>query len=316
MYLIAVALTAALAAAAPPKPTVGYIGLGTMGSSMARHLNVASTEAGGRPALVWNRTPGKAAAHAAEHGTVACETASELAAEADVVCLCLSTTNDVQAVLADLPLRPGALVIDCTSGEPAATRALAAELKARGISFVDAPVSGGPSGASAGTLTSMCGGSEEDFAAAAPWINAWSSKVVHCGTEVGAGDAVKSINNVLNAAHVALAAEGLATLKKLGVAPSVALSVINSSSGRSLQTEGNLPDNVVTRKFSYGFQLGLMRKDVGIAAELVKQQVPTATLIPAVQILFDAAVDELGAGADYTEVVKPLEHATGVEITD
>lgn len=313
--LVATALASAVPTQ-PPKPTVGYIGLGTMGSSMARHLNVASTEAGGRPALVWNRSPEKAASHAAVHGTVACDSAAELAAAVDVVCLCLSTTDDVKAVLAELPLRPGALVIDCTSGEPAATKALAAELKARGVGFVDAPVSGGPGGASAGTLTSMCGGSEEDFAVAAPWINAWSAKIVHCGTEVGAGDAVKSINNVLNAAHVALAAEGLATLKKLGVAPSVALSVINSSSGKSLQTEGNLPDNVVTRKFGYGFQLGLMRKDVGIAAELVKQHAPTATLIPAVQALYDAAVDELGAGADYTEVVKPLERAMGVEIAD
>ena len=115
----------------------------------------------------------------------------------------------VEQVLNDVPLQPGSLVIDCTSGDPVHTQALAARLLSeRGIRFTDAPVSGGPTGAAAGTVTSMVGGAPEDVAEAMPLIKAWSKKVVHCGP-VGAGDATKSVNNVLNSAHLLLATEGM-----------------------------------------------------------------------------------------------------------
>ena len=264
--------------------------------------------------MVWNRRPGVAEEHAAAHGTVACDSVAALAAEADVICLCLSTSAAVESVLSALDLRPGALIIDCTSGEPSASQAIAAALQARGARFVDAPVSGGPAGAEAGTLTSMLGGTEADVTEALQWCGAWSAKVVHCGP-IGAGDAVKSVNNILNAAHIALASEGLAALKKLGVSPSVALDVINSSSGRSLQTE-KFGENIISRKFAYGFALGLMRKDVGIAADLVAEHAPGATLIPAVRELYDAAMEELGQDVDYTAVVKRLERLEGVVLED
>ena len=117
--------------------------------------------------------------------------------------------SHVEQVLNDVPLQPGSLVIDCTSGDPVHTQALAARLLSeRGIRFTDAPVSGGPTGAAAGTVTSMVGGAPEDVAEAMPLIKAWSKKVVHCGP-VGAGDATKSVNNVLNSAHLLLATEGM-----------------------------------------------------------------------------------------------------------
>ena len=310
---LALLVAAASAAVAAPPKTVGFIGLGTMGSHIARHLHAESLKANGRPALVWNRRPGVAEEHAAAHGTVACDSAAALAAEADVICLCLSTSAAVEAVLSSIEeLRPNALIIDCTSGVPAEAQAIAAALQARGARFVDAPVSGGPAGAEAGSLTSMLGGAEADVAEATPWCRAWSAKVVHCGP-VGAGDAVKAVNNVLNAAHIALASEGLAALKSLGVSPSVALEVINSSSGKSLQTE-RFGDNVLSRKFAYGFALALMTKDVGIAADLVAEHAPAATLIPAVRELYNAGLAELGDDEDYTGIVKRLERQVGVEL--
>ena len=187
---------------------VAFVGLGAMGSHLARHLHRFSQEHIGRAAAVWNRSPEKAMLHAEANGTEFARTLAELQ-DVSVLCLCLPTTEHVEQVLNDVPLQPGSLVIDCTSGDPVHTQALAARLLSeRGIRFTDAPVSGGPTGAAAGTVTSMVGGAPEDVAEAMPLIKAWSKKVVHCGP-VGAGDATKSVNNVLNSAHLLLATEGM-----------------------------------------------------------------------------------------------------------
>ena len=132
--------------------SVAFVGLGAMGTHLARHLHGYSLSQLGRPALVWNRSPDKALQHATAHGTEAAGALSELRC-CGVLCLCLPTTAHVQQVLDEVPLRPGALVIDCTSGDPEQTRALAARLAGRGVRFVDAPVSGGPKGAAAGSVT-------------------------------------------------------------------------------------------------------------------------------------------------------------------
>lgn len=291
---------------------VGFVGLGNMGNGLARHLNARSQERYGSPALVWNRTPEKAERHASAFGTKAVGALSDLKRCA-VLCLCLPTTAHVEQVLADVPLSPGTLVIDCTSGDPEQTRELAARLlRDRGVRFVDAPVSGGPAGAESGTLTSMVGGDAADVAAAKVLIDAWSKKVVHCGP-VGAGAATKSINNVLNSAHLLLATEGMLALKSYGVSPATALEAINGGSGMSLQTT-RLPDNVLSRKFSYGFALGLMRKDCAIAGNLVASQTPSATLIPRVVELLHEAEEMLGAEADYTKVALLLEERAGLTL--
>ena len=289
---------------------VGFAGLGTMGGHLAGHLHRFSTEKHGRPALVWNRSPDKAMAHAKTHGTVSVGSLSQL--QCTILCLCLPTTSHVEEVLASVPLQPGALVIDMTSGDPEQTRALASKLAERGIRFVDAPVSGGPTGAEAGTVVSMLGGAPEDVATATEVCGAWSKKVVHCGP-VGAGDATKCVNNVLNAAHLLLATEGMLALKAYGVDPATALEAINGGSGMSLQTQ-RLPDNVLSRKFAYGFALGLMRKDCGIAGSLVGSQTPSATLIPEVVKLLGEAEAEFGADADYTQVAQLLEKRVGVQL--
>mmetsp|Transcript_4270 Transcript_4270/g.14137 ORF Transcript_4270/g.14137 Transcript_4270/m.14137 type:complete len:327 (+) Transcript_4270:912-1892(+) len=301
-----------LSAAVPSSTTktLGWYGLGTMGTSIAGYMHKYSLEKYGRPALVASRTASKAEALSGEIGAEYRADFASLAAECDVIGLCLSTTADVEEVLSSAPLRRGTLIVDVTSGGPAATVELGERLKSKfGVRMVDAPVSGGPVGAETGSLTSMVGGSDDDFAEAVDLIDAWSSKIVKCGP-LGAGNAVKAVNNVLNAAHLLLASEGVIALTKYGVDAHTALDVINSSSGMSLQTQ-RLPQHVLSRKFDFGFQLGLMRKDCVNAADLLKDLTPSATLIPEVTRLMLEAETQFGSNADYTKAAQYLEDLAG-----
>ena len=296
-----------MADAQPQLPqAVAFVGLGAMGVGIAGNLHAGLVSQGGAALTVWNRTAAVAQKHAADHGTVAVAELTEVAA-ADVIVSCLPTSAQVRDVATTLApqLKSGTLWIDCTSGEPVATRAIASEiLSPAGVALVDCPVSGGPSGAASGQLTAMVGGEPEAVARATSLISLFAKKnTVPCGG-LGCACAVKSVNNALNVSHLALvccahqesaplrrllliplipacppvaatclallylnlqAGEGLLALAKFGVAPEVALRAINGSSGRSLQTQERLPQAVLTRNFDYGFKLGLMLKDVDIA---------------------------------------------------
>ena len=142
----------------------------------------------------------------------------------------------------------GATLVDCTSGDPATSRRIAARLAEHGVDFLDAPVSGGVSGAEKGTLTVMVGGDAAVLERVRPVLEAFGKKIVHCG-DVGAGDAVKAVNNALLAVHIWSTAEGLAALAKAGVEAEVALDVINASSGRSNASMNLFPERVLTRAF-------------------------------------------------------------------
>ena len=165
----------------------------------------------------------------------------EIASRVDVVITCLPTSREVEGLL-DGPdgllagLRPGTLFLDCTSGDPATSRRIAARLAERGVAFADAPVSGGTNGAEAGTLTMMVGADAGTFARARPVLEAFGSRIEHVGP-VGAGHAMKAVNNALLAVNILAVGEGLAALVKAGVAPGVAVEVLNASSGRSFVSE-------------------------------------------------------------------------------
>jgi 3-hydroxyisobutyrate dehydrogenase len=207
-------------------------------------------------------------------------------------------------------------VVDATSGDPAISIKIAKILSANDISFVDCPVSGGPAGAKEARLTSMMGGSAEARTKAREIISQTFSKygkVVDVGP-VGSAHATKSINNCLNATHLLVAAEGLLALKAFGVEPSVALEVINNSSGRSLQTQKRVPEKVLTRSFDYGFKLGLMHKDVAIANGLLDEHFKSATVMRETMKLLTAAKSRFGLDADYTEIVKELETRAGLSL--
>ena len=290
------------------KPKVAFLGLGAMGYPMACNLQRA-----GFPTLVWNRTEAKAAANAAACGTSAVNL--EEAAAAEFIFSCLPTSAEVAALVERLRehLRPGTVWVDCTSGDPEASRRIAAELAGKNVAFLDAPVSGGTSGAEEGTLTVMVGGPAEAFEQVRPALAAVGRKVVHVGP-VGAGHALKAINNTLLAANLWAAGEGLAALVKQGVDPNVALAVINASSGRSNATENLIPERVVTRAWPNTFKLGLLAKDVGIGMKVLDGAELPAPLLRLTSEVFQIAKREVGPDADHAEALKLIERWAGVEI--
>ncbi len=292
---------------------VSFLGLGAIGTPMAAHLAKSD-----RSLKVWNRTASRAAAFAAEHGVTHAATPAEAARDADVVITCLPVSHDVASLLDGedgllAGLASGAILVDCTSGDPATSRRIAGRLAERGIRFVDAPVSGGVAGAVAGALTVMVGGEAATLEQVRPVLDRFAKKVVHCGA-VGTGDAVKAVNNALLAAHLWGAAEGLVALRKAGVDPAVALDVINTSSGRSNASMNLFPERVLTRAFPRTFRLALLDKDVGIAAEVAREQKVPAPLLQMTTELFRAAHIALGEEADHVEVVRFIERLAGTEI--
>mmetsp|Transcript_37634 Transcript_37634/g.118633 ORF Transcript_37634/g.118633 Transcript_37634/m.118633 type:complete len:269 (-) Transcript_37634:628-1434(-) len=252
--------------------TVGFIGLGAMGYPIAGHLKKKTDSV-----KVWNRTQTKSCKHATQYSTDMIADVLNLKS-CDIIFSCLPTSADVKYFCESLRDRPAGLIwIDITSGVPHESVLISSLLKDYGHFYVDAPVSGGPKGAVEGTLTSMIGGEVKIVQKVLPWIKCYSKLAMHVGP-CGSGHAVKvcflysqmqfykflcffqSVNNAMNATHLIIAAEGLCTLQKFGVCPADALSVINASSGRSLQTEVRMPMSVLPRTFDYGFKLGLMEK--------------------------------------------------------
>ena len=293
--------------------TVAFLGLGAIGTPMARHLAVPEFSLS-----VWNRTPAKATAFAAEFAVRAAATPAEAARGTDIVITCLPSSREVEALL-DGPngllagMAKGSVLVDCTSGDPATSRRIAARLAERGIGFLDAPVSGGVAGAEIATLTVMVGGDAAILERVMPVLDAFGEKIVHCGP-VGAGHALKAINQAMLAIHIWSLGEGLAALEKAGVTAAVALDVINASSGRSNSSQNLFPQRVLTRAFPRTFRLALLDKDVGIAAQVAREQKVPSPLLQLTAELFAAAHRELGEEADHVEVVKIIEHQAGVEI--
>jgi 3-hydroxyisobutyrate dehydrogenase len=292
---------------------IAFIGLGDIGALMASHLARDPFDL-----VVWNRTPAKAEEFARTHKATVARTPADAVRDAGVVITCLPSSVEVEAVLHGEngmlgSLRKGAVLVDCTSGDPPTSRSIAAELGGRGVDFIDAPVSGGTTAAKSGTLTVMWGGELAVFERVRPVIEAFGKKIVHAGG-VGAGDAIKAVNNALLAVHILSAAEGLAVLVKEGVDPKVALDVINASSGRSNSSENLIPQRVITRAFPRTFRLALLEKDIGIAAVMADDLQVRTPLISLTAERFHEARELLGEEADHVEAVKMVERENGVEI--
>ncbi len=291
------------------KTTVAFLGLGAMGYPMACNLQKA-----GFTTLVWNRTFDKASAHATECGTSAADLKN--AAAAEIIFSCLPTSSEVAEVVEKLlpNLEAGGVWVDCTSGDPAQSRQIAARLAGEGVDFLDAPVSGGTNGAQKGSLTIMVGGSKESFERALPALRALGKKIVHVGP-VGAGHALKAVNNTLLAVNLWAAGEGLAALVKQGVDPRLALEVINASSGRSNASENLIPERVVTRAWPNTFKLGLLTKDVGIGMKVLDGADLAAPLLRLTYEVYQIAKREIGSDADHAEALKLIERWAGAEIS-
>jgi 3-hydroxyisobutyrate dehydrogenase len=292
---------------------VTFLGLGAIGAPMARHLAKAPFSL-----TVWNRTAERARAFASETGARAAASPAEAVRGAAAVITCLPTSREVESLLDGdsgllTGLAEGTLFIDCTSGDPATSRRIADRLASRRIAFMDAPVSGGVSGAIKGELTIMCGADAVTFERAKPVLEAFGKKIVLCGP-VGAGDAVKAVNQALLGIHIWALSEGLVALTKAGVSPTLALDVINASSGRSNVSQNLFTERVITRAFPRTFKLALLEKDVTIAAEFARENRVPSPVTQSVADLLRVARRALGEEADHVEAVKLLEEWAGCEV--
>lgn len=260
----------------------GVIGLGAMGFGMASSLARAGFEVAGYD-------PSPAAQERAREAGIAPKASPEdVFATADVIVLSLPTAAHVEGVIAAaqgaglLGSEAGTkVIIDTSTSEAEVSRKLAAALDAAGHGFLDAPVSGGPSGAASGQLSVMLGGDEKWVGAAMPALEAMAAKILHVGPS-GAGNVAKLVNNMLVASHMVTTLEALRLAEAAGVGAEDALRVINSATGRSAISEIHFPNWVLPRSFDSGFSTGLMRKDVRLARELAQSvgcAMPVADLV-------------------------------------
>lgn len=292
---------------------IGFAGLGAIGAPMAARCAETNELA------VWNRTPARATAFAATHrGVEVAGSLRALAAGRDAVITCLPTSADVAALLdgADgllAGMAPGSMLVDCTSGDPATSRRIAARLAGARIAFVDAPVSGGPPLAATGRLTVMCGGSAADVARAATIVAPFAAKVVRMGP-VGAGHAMKAVNNALLALNILGLAEGMVTLARAGLEPRAMIDVLNASSGRSFASEVLVPERVLTGTWPRLFRLALLEKDIGIADALARELGVPDAVLGAARERCRTLRAELGEAADYLDPIRAAERAAGVEL--
>ena len=232
----------------------------------------------------------------------------EAVRDADVLVTMLPDGGVVRdVVLEAMPqLREGALVIDMSSADPAGSRALGRALAAHGIAMVDAPVSGAVAKAKDATLAIMVGGAKADVERARPILSKMGTDLFHCGP-LGAGHAVKALNNYLGAAGTLAGFEVLLIAKAFGLDPQPMLEAINASTGRNSTTERKIPQQVLTGAFASGFKLALMAKDVGIAASLAQDLGLPAPYLRHTLKLWREAQKKLPKNADHTEIYRYLE---------
>ena len=248
---------------------VAFIGLGVMGFPMAGHL-----KAKGYDVTVYNRTGAKAQAWADKHGGKAAPTPAAAAKDADFVMLMVGNDNDLLEVAlgkdgALAGMKKGAVLVDHTTASADAARKVFAAAKAKGVDFIDAPVSGGQAGAENGKLTVMCGGEKAPFEKAKPVMDSYGRAVTLMG-EAGAGQLTKMVNQICIAGLVQALSEGIAFAEKAGLDADLVLDVISKGAAQSWQME-NRGKTMHQRKFDFGFAVDWMRKDLGICLEEAKR---------------------------------------------
>ena len=238
---------------------VGVVGIGKMGRPIADRLLTA-----GHDVAIYSRIENAGMRTLREHGATVCGSPAELANGSDFVLTALPTEDSVRQVYNELSAvaSPGQIYVDHSTVSPGLNRDCAESLAVRDAAFLDAPVSGGPAGADAGTLTVMVGGDEATFTRALPVFEAFGSKIRLCGP-VGAGQVIKLVNQYLVAVHTLAASEAAAFALRLGADLSTVQDVIGPSFGSSAMLLRNLP-RYVARDFSPATPVGLIAKDLAI----------------------------------------------------
>lgn len=287
---------------------IAFIGLGIMGGPMAGHLAMAGHDVAG-----FNRSPGKAAALVAAGGREATSIA-DAAAEADVVCLMVPDSPDVEDVVHGdggvlASARPGTLVVDFSSIRPDVTVALAAAAGERGLRWLDAPVSGGEAGAVNAALSIMVGGAAEDFAAARPLLDVVGRTVVHVGP-TGAGQTVKAANQLIVAANIQALCEAVVFLEAYGVDTRAALEVLGGGLAGSRVLDQKR-DNLLDRSFEPGFRIALHHKDLGIVTAAAREAGVLVPLGSLVAQLMASALANGDGGLDHSGLLRGVERLSG-----
>ncbi|SFQ49442.1 2-hydroxy-3-oxopropionate reductase [Variovorax sp. OK605] len=265
-----------------PAQTVAFLGLGVMGGPMAGHLAKA-----GHTVTVYNRSPAKAQAWAAEFGAPGrhAPTPREAAAGADIVFCCVGNDDDLRSVVlgddgAFAGMKKGAAFVDHTTASADVARELSKAAQALGLHFIDAPVSGGQAGAQNGALTVMCGGDAAVFERIKPVAMAFSRAVTLLG-ESGAGQLAKMVNQIAIAGLVQGLSEAIAFGQRAGLDMEAVLGVISKGAAQSWQME-NRGKTMIEGKFDYGFAVDWMRKDLGLVLDEAKRngaRVPVTALV-------------------------------------
>ena len=290
--------------------TIAFIGLGNMGGPMAANLVKA-----GHEVLGVDLVPALREA-AAKDGVAIFDNAAHAVARADVVVTMLPAGKAVLSVWSEIAgaAKPGALFIDSSTIDVESARRAHALAKAKGARSVDAPVSGGVGGAKAGTLTFMCGGEAEAFAAAKPYLEAMGKRIVHCGAE-GAGQAAKICNNMILGATMIATAEAFVLGEKLGLSHQALFDVASTSSGQSWSitsycpVPGPVPTSPANNGYKPGFAAALMLKDLKLAQEAALAcgaNTPLGAEAAQLYALFNAAGN---AGEDFSGIINFLRGA-------
>jgi 3-hydroxyisobutyrate dehydrogenase len=264
---------------------VGFVGLGTMGAPMA-----ANAARGGFDITAWNRTPGRAA-ELTEVGIRLAPSPAEVARASEVVVTIVSDTPDVEDVLFGPDgvaegAAPGTLVVDMSTISPSATRGFAERLGERGIAMLDAPVSGGSEGAQKGTLSIFVGGEASDLERARPVLESLGTTITHVGP-IGAGQAVKAVNQVILAGGYLGVAEGIVLAMKAGLDVEQVVAALSGGAAQSWVL-ANRSGRMLANDYPLGFKVSLHRKDLRIALELAGE---TGTTLP-----ISALVETIEAG--------------------
>ena len=290
--------------------TVGFIGLGRMGSGMARNLLQA-----GVPLVVWDVLP-KSVETLAEEGASAAADPTALAEQAELIFLCVPTDKEAGEVLfGERGVGHGGkspAVVDTTTMNHRAARRLAQRAQDAGLSYADCPVSGMPLRAEKGTLTMMFGGSDEVFALSKPYLDVMGEFIVHCG-DIGMGQLMKAVNNIIYDVNIAAFCEVLPFAIKAGLQPAQLARVLTTGNARSFASEHFVP-RIMERRFEGDFSLRAAYKDIVNIQEAAAQLDASLPLVEAMVSTYRAAI-EMGFGDQpKSAMVKVYEERMGQEV--
>ena len=294
--------------------TIGFVGIGAMGTPMAGNLAGA-----GYPVRVFDLDAGRSGALAREHTTISvADNLAELGAAVDILITMLPDGKAVQTALCGVDnsfehcllerASNDMLVIDMSSSSPLDTRDLGQLLSERGIPFIDAPVSGGVKGAIAASLAIMVGGEEAIFERVQLLFASMGSAVFHAGP-LGAGHAIKALNNYVSAAGLVATCEALVAAQHFGLDPAIATDIINASSGMNNTTRNKVKQHILSGTFGAGFATSLMAKDIRTALEIIESSDLPVDLARQSAGFWNAAETELPAGTDHTAVYQLIAQA-------